>query len=353
MSQILTIGSNGDEVKLWQRVVGAAEDGSFGPKTLALTIAKQAAIGLPETGQVDDAVWWAAGSRPPDRLSVVRGIDVSAVQGELLDKDWEAIAAAGIKFAWLRGVVGNEYRDTQLLKNVERAKRAGVIPGAYVFPFPLPHLSPREQAEFFVRLLGKIGSSVGELPIAFDMEWPPPEERDKTTGRIVDTWAKWKCSPLQLREWSLACLERGEELTGHLWTIYTYRYWSKRVEVEKAPEFAKRPLWLADYAFVGKTPTPIEAHLHKSLAPWKKITVIQHDGNGGLRLPNGRDADFNVFLGDEIDLQSFCAGTSTVAPLPGPHAADLAAHDVRQSTLDIITEDMIAEYRRDREDTAA
>jgi len=348
MSRILTLGCTGDDVRLWQRMIGAADDGDFGRDTHTATLLRQSQLGLAPTGQVDDALWWAVGGRPPDRLSVIKGIDVSAIQGELTDQDWQAIAAAGVKFAWLRGVVGNEYRDSRLKENVERAKRAGVKPGAYVFPFPLPHLDPRVQADFFVSLLEGLGSSAGELPIAFDAEWPPPEERDKASGRIIDTWAKWKCSPPQLRDWLLACLDRGEELTGHTWAVYTYRYWSKRVELEKAVELAGRPLWLADYSFVGRTPTAIEAHLHKPTGPWKKVTAIQHDGDGGLRLPNGRDADFNVFLGDEIDLERFCGVESDVV-IP---AADVAAAAVRQSTLGLITEDLIASYRRDRIDEA-
>lgn len=349
MSSIISLGSRGDEVKLWQRVVGVAEDGDFGRDTHAATLVLQSRLGLAPTGQVDDGLWWASGARPPDRLAIVRGIDVSAIQGILTETDWQAIAAAGARFAWLRGVVGNEYRDTQLLTNVERAKRVGIKPGAYVFPFPLPHLDPKQQAEFFVKLLGTLGSAAGELPIAFDLEWPPPEEKDKATGQIVDTWKKWRCNPQQLRDWALACLERGEELTGHTWAIYTYRYWAMRAELDKSPELAERPLWLADYTFKGRVPTPLEAHLHKSLKPWKRIAAIQHDGDGGLHLPNGRDADFNVFLGDELDIERFC-GVESVPVIP---AADIAAASVRQSTLGLITEDLIASYRRERIDIDA
>lgn len=287
---------------------------------------------------------------PP--LEILRGIDVSAIQGELTDADWEAIASVGIRFAYLRGVVGNEYRDANLLKNVERAKRAGIRPGAYVFPFPLPHLSPERQAEYFVSLLEGIGTNLGELPIAFDLEWPPPEERDKTTRLLVDVWKKWGCSASQIRDWGLKCLERGEALTGHSWVVYTYRYFWKCIDGHLAPEYGTRRLWLADYKLAGKVPTAEQAHATASLNPWLRPTIVQHDGDGGLKLPNGRDADFNVLLGGE-DLLAQMTGTQrpeNVDTMPDLASITAAISATRQTTMGAIVEESIADYRRERLD---
>jgi GH25 family lysozyme M1 (1,4-beta-N-acetylmuramidase) len=283
---------------------------------------------------------------------ILRGIDVSAIQGELTDADWEAIAATGIRFAYLRGVVGNEYRDNKLLQNVERAKRAGIIPGAYVFPFPLPHLTPKWQAEYFVTQLEGVGMNPGELPVAFDLEWPPPEERSDDGRSIIDTWKKWGCSASQIRDWGLECLDRGEALTGRTWMVYTYRYFWKRIEGAKAPEYGKRPLWLADYGYAGKVPTAEQAHAIKGLDPWDKPTIVQHDGDGGLKLPNGRDADFNVLLGGEDLLASLTAGAAAdkADTLPDLTAILGAISASRLQVDGSITDDAIAEYRRERID---
>jgi GH25 family lysozyme M1 (1,4-beta-N-acetylmuramidase) len=355
--RVLVRGDIGLDVEAWQKVLGILADGVFGAQTEAVTKEWQLAHCLSADGIVGPATWAAAArdsTLPPAMpLEILRGIDVSAIQGELTDADWEAIAAAGIRFAYLRGVVGNEYRDTRLLQNVERAKRAGIRPGAYVFPFPLPHLDPKRQADFFVSLLEGVGTNIGELPIAFDLEWPPPEERSHD-GRIVNVWAKWGCSASQIREWGLACLARGEALTGHKWSIYTYRYFWQRIEGSKAGEYGERPLWLADYTYSGRIPTAEQAHATKGLAPWIKPTIVQHDGNGGLRLPNGRDADFNVLLGGEELLAKLTGdvrleSADTLSDLASVTAAIAAS---RLSTTGAIVESLIADYRRERIDAA-
>lgn len=52
-------GSRGKVVKVWQAVLGADIDGSFGPATEKSTKALQKKHGLPQTGIVDKATWKA------------------------------------------------------------------------------------------------------------------------------------------------------------------------------------------------------------------------------------------------------------------------------------------------------
>lgn len=52
-------GSKGKIVKVWQAVLGAEIDGSFGPETDKKTKALQKKLGLPQTGVVDRATWKA------------------------------------------------------------------------------------------------------------------------------------------------------------------------------------------------------------------------------------------------------------------------------------------------------
>jgi peptidoglycan hydrolase-like protein with peptidoglycan-binding domain len=69
---VLTKGSSGSAVKLWQAIVSATVDGQFGPRTEAAVKAWQAGqtkwyggTGLPVTGIVDGDDWWAARAVKP------------------------------------------------------------------------------------------------------------------------------------------------------------------------------------------------------------------------------------------------------------------------------------------------
>ncbi len=66
---------------------------------------------------------------------------------------------------------------------------------------------------------------------------------------------------------------------------------------------ADYPLWIASYGASPSIP-----------APWSSWTMWQYDGNGGQRMPNGGDADFNWFNGDEEALASFCRTTQLERP---------------------------------------
>ncbi len=58
---------------------------------------------------------------------------------------------------------------------------------------------------------------------------------------------------------------------------------------------AEYPLWIASYGAQPAIP-----------APWQSWTFWQYDGNNGERMPNGGDADFNRFNGDEAAFEAFC-----------------------------------------------
>jgi peptidoglycan hydrolase-like protein with peptidoglycan-binding domain len=53
-------GSSGDDVRAWQKIVGATADGKFGPLTARATRIWQGARGLPGTGEVHAEDWVAA-----------------------------------------------------------------------------------------------------------------------------------------------------------------------------------------------------------------------------------------------------------------------------------------------------
>lgn len=347
-------GSVGESVETWQRIIGVTPDGVFGSNTEAKTKSWQAANGLVPDGIVGEQTWKAAGAvvSPLVKTPLIRGIDACPFQGEISKETWAKLSEQGVRFVIFRMLVGNEtWSDSVYVKkNVERARELDIACGAYLFPYPLPKLDYRAQIERFVRLLDGLGMQVGDLPPAYDMEWPP-KATPKKNGTVEDTWGKYGCSVRQLQDWNLSAIEYGEKLTGVSWLVYSYRYWLASIEAGKCPEFAKRKLWLADYKYSGVIPTAEQVAKLKPPAPWSEITILQHDGDGGLKLPSGADADYNVMLGGEDTLKSLTSETSTPIALGEQDVSQLGLAAIADAS-DLIVESEIASYRRERDDVA-
>ena len=229
---------------------------------------------------------------------MIKGVDASSVQGKL---DIGALDAAGIKFLIHKCQQGNDGKDPWFDRNTAAAKAGGWKVGAYHFMYPLPKLDPVAQAEAFFKA-SPLGSDDGDLPPALDLEWPDPDAG----------WAKWGCSAAQVNAWAKACAERMTELYGRRPMIYTYPYFAHalRGRGPLGPDvswMADYPLWLASYAPQPAIP-----------APWSTYAVWQYDGNGGERLPNGGDADFNWFDGDAEALDAFCRKSMETFSHVGP-----------------------------------
>ena len=262
-------------------------------------------------------------------MTTIRGVDVSAIQGMV---PWKEVSDAGISFAYLRCAIGNEPKvDTKFALNAHAAKEAGLLVGPYFFCFPLPHLSPEEQARHHYRLAHvgdhALGENSGELPPACDLEWPAPED-----------WEKWKCTGAEIADWGIQYLSELYRLFQRKPVVYTYPwFWKKLSEAtEKGLErYAEFSLWLASY----RTGNVTREQAPKPPFPWdpEQMKLWQHDGNGGLKLPNGVDADFNVFCGTPFEFEHFVDGASIDTTL----AKDEQAR--------ILVDEDVAAYRRDRD----
>lgn len=111
-----------------------------------------------------------------DRYPVV-GIDLSAHNG---DVDFEKVAAAGIKFVFLKASEGVDFRDPKFLENYQNARKAGIKVGAYHF-FRFDRDGYKQGQNF----LNAIDSLTFDLPLAIDVEeWGNPE--DFSTGQIAE-----------------------------------------------------------------------------------------------------------------------------------------------------------------------
>lgn len=228
---------------------------------------------------------------------MIRGPDVSSVQGLV---PWHDVAKIpDVKFAFVKCIQGNDGKDPYFDRNLWALQDEGLRPGAYHFVYPLEHISPEDWAQECFDACKGLGSRPGELPPVFDMEWPAPED-----------FGKWHCDPAQIRAWCKRALMRAETLWGRTPCVYSYPFWEQSVQTAADPDLARYPLHQADYTWAGKLPPP--GWTPKVPAPWRAATFCQHDGNGGLTLPNGVDCDWNVFLGSEADWEAFL-GLPTVA----------------------------------------
>jgi lysozyme len=209
---------------------------------------------------------------------VLRGIDVSAVQGQV---DWQAVAAQGVDFAYIKCCQGNDGTDSRYLTNVQGARSAGLKVGAYHFLYPLIKLKPADQVKAFVDACG----GHLDLPSAIDLEWP-------TQSAPVDrnTWAYWSCDAPQIRQFAVDCLEGYSMATGRAPILYTYPDFWNEIQGSCEPKFAAYSLWLASYPGQFANRTPPNGSIFPTLNPWLSATVWQHSG-GGMRLPDGRAVD--------------------------------------------------------------
>jgi lysozyme len=89
------------------------------------------------------------------------GIDVSHYQPNI---DWQAVAAGGVSFAFIKATEGGALVDGMFESHWAQAKRAGVLRGAY--HFFRPKLDAAAQARHFLAQL----RDPGELPPAVDVE---------------------------------------------------------------------------------------------------------------------------------------------------------------------------------------
>jgi lysozyme len=171
------------------------------------------------------------------------GIDVSHFQGAV---DWPAVAAGGVRFAFIKATDGVDGVDSRFAENWTGAKNAGIIRGAY--HFFRPGLDAQQQAAHF-----------GRVVTMDDMSLPPALDVEVTEGLAP--------SALQagIRTW----LETVQTAFGCTPIVYTDpSFWRESVDAD----FSAYPLWLACYAERPEVP-----------ATWPALTFWQHTDRGDVR----------------------------------------------------------------------
>ncbi len=87
---------------------------------------------------------------------------------------WQAVADSGVEFAIIRcawrgyGSSGTLVRDLNYIQNIEGAKAAGLLVGAYIFSQATNEAEAREEADFLMELVEDYDI---ELPLVMDFEY--------------------------------------------------------------------------------------------------------------------------------------------------------------------------------------
>jgi lysozyme len=170
------------------------------------------------------------------------GIDVSHFQGEI---DWRAVAAAGVRFAFIKATEGLSDVDPRFAQNWQLSRAAGLLRGAYHFLHP--NLDARQQAEHFLSVV-----------MLDDAALPPALDVEVTDG--VDPAALQAC----VETW----LETIEAAVRCKPVVYTDPwFWRDNV----GADLGAYPLWLACYAATPDIP-----------ASWQGWTFWQHSESGSV-----------------------------------------------------------------------
>ena len=176
--------------------------------------------------------------------------------------DWRKISQSGFRFAYLKASDGTR-RDASFPRNWDNllAEHKGerLYRGAY--HFLRPHVSVREQAETFLRVIGAgSGRKPTQLSPVLDVEWAwqdyepgaaaeaacPTAARDRDRPRC-DMWHTKSAHEIadMASDW-IDIVERA--LDGPQVIIYTNQsWWNKRLAVAGREMARDQPIWISRY----------------------------------------------------------------------------------------------------------
>ena len=249
---------------------------------------------------------------------MILGIDVSFWQKEI---DWEKVARAGIKFAFIR--ISQRGIDNYFKRNWAGAKAAGILRGAYHFCHP--HTTYAWQVDHMIKYMD---GDYGELPPVCDFE-------DKTNaigldyiksflGRLDTKWNQAKLAPFRdsygnypMELWRKPILYTGNDAWERMY-LAKQSYWALGY-----------PLWISHpipnmYGVIGIPEVVLSGERYPNYPdPWKKMGVPpafwQHTykGDGKFYGVSSLDLDMNIFLGSEKELL-YMAGIGEMPEQPAP-----------------------------------
>ncbi|KAH9074239.1 glycoside hydrolase family 25 protein [Lactarius deliciosus] len=213
---------------------------------------------------------FSAAASPLVKRAEPQGVDVSHFQGSI---DWNAMAANGVSFAYIKATEGTTFKDSMFSTNYIGATDVGIIRGGYHFAHP-DTSDGATQANFFLANGGGWSGDGITLPGAIDLE-------AGCYGLTASEMVSW------IGDFSDTYLSA----TGRSPAIYTTTSWWNQCTGGSA-DFGANPLWLAEWA-PSMGPLP---------ASWGSATFWQYADSGS------NPGDQDLFIGDEGGLQAFASG---------------------------------------------
>lgn len=211
-------------------------------------------------------------NHPSTEKYPVRGVDVSAYQGEI---DWDVLAGQGIDFAFIKATEGSSFTDRKFATNYENAIKTDLRVGAYHF-FSFDSAGST-QAENFIKA---VYSYENMLPPVVDVEFygdylaTPPQNVDAIKKEL---------------QVLLEALEEEYEMSPIIYaTQESYALFLEN-------DFAEYDIWIRD---IFTSPKLLDG---REWTFWQYTNRGQMDGYDGEE----KFIDINVFAGTKEEFEKY------------------------------------------------
>ncbi len=217
------------------------------------------------------------------------GIDYASIAGNDAP-DWRAAKKAGTRFALLRGSYVSKYgkvqADPHLLRDWKNIPST-IVKGAYMFPDPRSHMSPKDQVDVYTEALEKAGGLTDDdLPPVLDIEFPGGIVRGKTP-------AQKRAVRKRMLDWMLDAADHLKINFGIWPMLYTSaRVWDSDHDdaldadtmMEIAGDLKNCPLWLARYPYKYNLPPVLKPPVMEVTTPamWGSGNYFFHQFQGNV-----------------------------------------------------------------------
>lgn len=259
-------GSKGQEVRRLQRLLGIAQDGSFGPNTQEAVATYQRKHGLNPTGVADPTTLKMLG------MEVFFGVDIS---GNNTIEDWDALCKVS-SFIFVKATEGGDWKSPAYDKYLA-AVATRSVPVRSCYHYAKMHHSAEVEAKHYLDtyLPGVAAGLLNGKPI-LDLE---EEESGKSNEAILE-WGK---------EW----MHIVQEKTGQTPIFYTGKGFLEYT-LKGGKGLTQYPLWLARYNGED-TPDP------QYYGDWAEWTMWQYAVSWGVPGIDHHKVDHNWLVGGTLD----------------------------------------------------